>query len=205
VLGVACYLLWCFALLPRSWRTRRGWKRAIGILYARIVREPFSWIVLGLALAGIIGIVGVWWLEGSRWESLLSSLVGLAAGGGIVWFVRIIGRFALRKEAMGFGDVTLMAMIGAFLGWQACLFVFFLAPFAGLLLGLANWMAHREHELPYGPFLCLATLFVIVQWAGIWGWASPFFSIPWLVPAAMGACMAIMLLLLTVLRRLRGG
>lgn len=204
VLGLACHLLWCFALLPRSWRTRRGWKRAVGILFARILREPFSWIVAGIALAGMIGIVAIWWLGGPRWESLLSSLVGLAAGGGIVWFVRIIGRFALRKEAMGFGDVTLMAMIGAYLGWQACLFVFFLAPFAGLLLGVANWMAHREHELPYGPFLCLATLFVIVQWAGIWEWASPFFSIPWLVPAAMGACMVIMLALLSGLRWLRG-
>ncbi|MEX2139688.1 MAG: A24 family peptidase [Pirellulales bacterium] len=204
VLGLACYLLWCFALLPRSWRTRHGWARAVRILMARIAREPFTWIVATIALVGVMGIVAVWWLGGARWESLLSALVGLAAGGGIVWFVRIIGRFALRKEAMGFGDVTLMAMIGSFLGWQACLFVFFLAPFAGLLLGIANWMAHREHELPYGPFLCLAALFVIVQWAGIWEWASPFFSIPWLVPTAMVACMAIMLVLLSGLRWLRG-
>jgi prepilin signal peptidase PulO-like enzyme (type II secretory pathway) len=205
VLGLACYLLWCFALLPRSWRTRHGWRRAVSIFIARIAREPFTWIVAGIALAGAMGIVAIWWLGGMAWESLLSSLVGLAAGGGIVWFVRIIGRFALRKEAMGFGDVTLMAMIGSFLGWQACLFVFFLAPFAGLLLGVVNWIAHREHELPYGPFLCLAGLFVIVQWAGIWEWASPFFSIPWLVPTAMGGCMLVMLVLLSGLRWLRGG
>jgi len=135
----------------------------------------------------------------------LSALVGLAAGGGIIWLVRIIGRYALRKEAMGFGDVTLMAMIGSFLGWQACLFVFFLAPFAGLLLGIAQWVAHRENELPYGPFLCLATLFVIVQWAAIWEWAWRFFEIPWLVPGAMAVCMAIMLVLLSSLRWIRGG
>jgi prepilin signal peptidase PulO-like enzyme (type II secretory pathway) len=104
---------------------------------------------------------------------------------------------------MGFGDVTLLAMIGVYLGWQSCLFVFFLAPFAGLLLGVANWVAHREHELPYGPFLCLAALFVIVQWAAIWQWASPFFSIPWLVPGAIVACMALMFLLLSGLRWLR--
>jgi prepilin signal peptidase PulO-like enzyme (type II secretory pathway) len=159
--------------------------------------------VAALAVAGVTGIIGAWWMGGTAWESLLSSLVGLAVGGGIVWMVRVIGRYALRREAMGFGDVTLLAMIGVYLGWQACLFVFFLAPFAGLLLGVANWIAHREHELPYGPFLCLAASFVIVQWAAIWEWASPFFSIPWLVPGALAACMALMLVLLSGLRWLR--
>jgi prepilin signal peptidase PulO-like enzyme (type II secretory pathway) len=201
--GLACYLLWCFALLPRSWRTRHGLGRALRIFTARIAREPFTRIVAALAVAGVTGIVGAWWMGGAGWQGLLSSLVGLAVGGGIVWLVRVIGRYALRREAMGFGDVTLLAMIGVFLGWQACLFVFFLAPFAGLLLGVANWIAHREHELPYGPFLCLAALFVIVKWAAIWEWASPFFSIPWLVPGALAACMALMLVLLSGLRWLR--
>jgi prepilin signal peptidase PulO-like enzyme (type II secretory pathway) len=203
LVGLACYLLWCFALLPRSWRTRHGLGRAVRIFTARIAREPFTRIVAALAVAGVSGIIGRWWIGGAGWESLTSSLVGLAAGGGIVWLVRVIGRYALRREAMGFGDVTLLAMIGVYLGWQACLFVFFLAPFAGLLLGVANWVAHREHELPYGPFLCLAALFVIVQWAAIWQWASPFFSIPWLVPGAIVACMALMFLLLSGLRWLR--
>jgi prepilin signal peptidase PulO-like enzyme (type II secretory pathway) len=202
--GLACYLLWCFALLPRNWRTRHGLGLAVRIFVARIAREPFTRIVAALAIAGASGIIGAWWMGGAGWESLASSLVGLAAGGGIVWLVRVIGRYALGREAMGFGDVTLMAMIGSFLGWQACLFVFFLAPFAGLLLGAANWIAHREHELPYGPFLCLAALFVIVRWAAIWNWASPFFSIPWLVPGALAACMALMLMLLSGLRWLRG-
>jgi leader peptidase (prepilin peptidase)/N-methyltransferase len=204
-IGLTCYLLWCFGLLPRSWRTRHGLGRALRIFTARIAREPFTRIVATLAVAGVTGIIATWWWGTDHWESLLSSLIGLAAAGGIVWLVRIIGRYALRKEAMGFGDVTLMAMIGSFLGWQACLFVFFLAPFAGLLLGAANWIAHREHELPYGPFLCLAALFVIVQWAPIWEWASPFFSIPWLVPGALAACMALMLVLLSGMRWLRGG
>ena len=60
------------------------------------------------------------------WAALLTALVGLVAGGGIVWVVRLIGAVALRREAMGFGDVTLMAMVGAFVGWQASLIVFFM-------------------------------------------------------------------------------
>jgi len=56
----------------------------------------------------------------------------------MIWSVRIIGGWSLGREAMGFGDVTLLAMIGTFLGWQACLLVFFLAPFAGIVIGVGG-------------------------------------------------------------------
>ena len=69
---------------------------------------------------------------------------------------------------MGFGDVTLMAMIGAFLGWQAGLLVFFLAPFAGIVLGLLVVVLRRDSEIPYGPFLCLGAVAVLVFWASFW-------------------------------------
>ena len=82
----------------------------------------------------------------------------MAGAGGLVWAVRIIGAIVLRREAMGFGDVTLMAMIGAFLGWQPCLVIFFLAPFAGLVVGVLRLILFRDREIPYGPFLCLAAL-----------------------------------------------
>lgn len=205
LVGLGCYLLWCFALLPRSWRSRHGYGRALRIFVARIVREPFSLLVAALAVAGCAAITGVWWLAGSHWEGLLSSLVGMAVGGGMIWTVRIIGKLALGREAMGFGDVTLMAMIGAYLGWQACLFVFFLAPFAGVVLGVIQWIARRENELYYGPFLCLAALITIWNWAALWDWGRPVFGIGWLVPAAIAACMAMMLVLLRVIRWLRGG
>ena len=105
---------------------------------------------------------------GLHWDALLTALVGMAAGGGLVWLVRILGTVALQEEAMGFGDVTLMAMLGAFLGWQACLIVFFLAPLAGLVLGLVQLLLRRGKYIPYGPFLCLAALATIVGWATIW-------------------------------------
>ena len=89
---------------------------------------------------------------------------------------------------MGFGDVTLMAMIGAFLGWQPCLIIFFLAPFAGLVIGVLRLILFRDREIPYGPFLCLATLVVIVAWARIrisLGRPSPWDgSCPWPSSAA---------------------
>ena len=77
---------------------------------------------------------------------------------------------------MGFGDVTLMMMVGTFLGWQACLIAFFLAPFAALVIGIAQFVLRRDDVIPYGPFLCLASRRWSSRWAPIWMWAQPLFD-----------------------------
>jgi leader peptidase (prepilin peptidase)/N-methyltransferase len=203
-IGLACYWGWCLALLPRHWRTRRGWKMALAVLWARISREAVTWTVLELGLIGSLLIAGVWWLEGPQWAGLLTALVGMAASGGLVWTVRIIGTLVLGREAMGFGDVTLMGMIGAFLGWQASLMIFFIAPFCALVIGAGYWILRRDPEIPYGPFLCLGALVVIVRWAELWTWAQPMFALGWLVPLVMLCCMLLMAVLLGGMRILRG-
>jgi hypothetical protein len=104
---------------------------------------------------------------------------------------------------MGFGDVTLMAMIGAFLGWQTCLIVFFLAPLAGVVLGLVQLVLRRGSEIPYGPFLCLGALAAVVAWASIWDRLSGVFLLGWLVPAAMLGCLLLMGLMLAGWRVLK--
>jgi prepilin signal peptidase PulO-like enzyme (type II secretory pathway) len=106
---------------------------------------------------------------------------------------------ALRREAMGFGDVTLMAMLGAFLGWQPALLIFFLAPFAGLVVGLVKFVVRRDNEIPYGPFLCLGTAFVIVYWPECWERVHNTFGFGWLVPAVMVVGLVILVLLLLLL------
>jgi leader peptidase (prepilin peptidase) / N-methyltransferase len=81
---------------------------------------------------------------------------------------------------MGFGDVTLMGMIGAFLGWRAAILTFFIGPFFGL--GHALWkflkfikkklaggqLTSADRELPYGPYLSMAaaTLLFLGPWLG---------------------------------------
>ena len=89
-------------------------------------------------------------------------------------------------------------MIGAFMGWQACLFIFFIAPFAGLVVGILQYVLHRDDEIPYGPFLCLATLVVLLWWNPIWKSMVQYFVVPLLIPSVMGVCMIMMLVLLTV-------
>jgi leader peptidase (prepilin peptidase) / N-methyltransferase len=222
-IGLACFWLWCAALLPRSWYSRHGWRRAVQLLWARLVRDRATYALLGLGLAGTAVIAAVWYWGGLKadwgrfslwgrvvlpcqpsWLSLLSALVGMVAGGAIIWIVRIIGGVTLRREAMGFGDVTLMAMIGAFLGWQTCLIVFFLAPVAGLVFGVAQLILVRNPEIPYGPFLCLGALVAIVAWEPIWNWAMPLFQLGWLVPVFMLGCMVLMAVLLGAWAAFRG-
>ena len=164
------------------------------------MRQTDTYLVLFLFVIGALSIAGVWKYGGENWEALLTALVGMAVGGGIIWIVRIVGRAVLNQEAMGFGDVTLMSMIGAFLGWQTCLIIFFLAPFAALVVGVVRYFLLRDREIPYGPFLCLATLAVIVYWAPIWDWAYGIFALGWFVPLVMLACLAMIAPLLYLIR-----
>ena len=73
-------------------------------------------------------------------------------------------------------------------------------PVFGLLLGVAQLVLSRDTEIPYGPFLCLATLAVIVRWHALWEWLRPVFGIGWLVPAAVVVCMLLMAVLLGIWR-----
>jgi leader peptidase (prepilin peptidase)/N-methyltransferase len=125
-------------------------------------------------------------------HGLAVSLAGLVVGGGSIWIVRILGRFTLKREAMGFGDVVLMATIGSFLGWQPVLIVFFLAPLCALVVVAACWVVRRDREIPYGPYLSLATLVVIFGFRDIWPATERFFSLGVFVPA-MAALMCVVL------------
>ena len=203
LVGLGCWWGWCLAILP--WIPRYGLFRALRLMALQIVRRrrPGDWapkIILGLGVFGTLLITLVWWQGNEHWKGLLSSLVGLVAASGVVWMVRIVGTTAFRKEAMGFGDVTLMAMIGAFLGWQCGLMVFFLAPFAGLVVGLLQWMIRRDNVIPFGPYLCLAALVLIVFWAPIWSSVQEYFFLGWLIPAAIAVCMLPMGLMLWLWR-----
>jgi prepilin signal peptidase PulO-like enzyme (type II secretory pathway) len=191
--------------MPRHWRTRHGLRRAAAIFFARLVREPATWMILLLAVAGSLLIAAVWWTGGIHWAGLITSLVGLAASGGTVWAVRVVASGAYGREAMGFGDVTLMAMIGAFLGWQPCLIVFFIAaPLFAIVLGVGVWIVRGESKIPYGPFLCLGSLVVILHWPWVWEWIKPHlavaFALGWFVPTAFLVCLGLMAAILWIMR-----
>lgn len=126
----------------------------------------------------------------THWDGFIVGLWGFFVGGGLTQGVRLLGSLALRREAMGFGDVTLMAMIGSFLGWQAAVLAFFIAPFFGLSHALAKLILYlgkrlrgdkgssADREIPFGPYLSMAALMLLLTWRWFWpGWAQSRFDI----------------------------
>lgn len=205
-IGLACYSIWCVALTPRMWRGRRGMIFGLRVLASRVARELARPPLLWIAAAGGVGIVGVWFRGGPAWVGLLTALVGMIGASGMVWAVRIAGSAALRREALGFGDVTLMMMIGAFLGWQAGVIVFFLSPFVALVVAVLQLVLRRSDEIFFGPFLCLAAVALIVRWAAFWNADSAVqsvFSWPWLVPGALAIGVIFLWAMLVVWRNIK--
>ncbi len=90
--------------------------------------------------------------------SLAASLAGFIIGGGAIYAMGLIGDIIFRKESMGGGDVKLMAMIGAFLGWQTALLSFFIAPFFGAIIGIIEKIRTKDNTIAYGPFIVLGAL-----------------------------------------------
>jgi prepilin signal peptidase PulO-like enzyme (type II secretory pathway) len=198
------FCAWCAALVPATATLRRGWTKAVQFYLASIARGPWWKGMLALAIAGCGTIWTTWWLlPGPRWEALFTSVIGLVFGGALIWAVRIIGTMALREEAMGFGDVTLMGMIGSFLGWQPALIVFFLSPAAALFVAVAQWVATGRRDIAFGPYLCVAAVFLLVRWQDVWDFAAGIFGMGTLVLAILAVCLMLMMGLLMVLRILR--
>ncbi|MBI4115553.1 MAG: prepilin peptidase [Candidatus Omnitrophica bacterium] len=86
----------------------------------------------------------------------LKSLIGLLAGGGLIYITGLAGNWIFQRESMGGGDVKLLAMVGSFLGWEKVLLTFFAAPFFALPFALYQRWVKKEEIIPYGPFLSLA-------------------------------------------------
>jgi leader peptidase (prepilin peptidase) / N-methyltransferase len=104
-------------------------------------------------------------------EGLTASLIGLAAGFGSLWIVRKLGTMAVKKEAMGFGDVKLMGALGALLGWQAVIYTVFVSALIGSLAGIGLIALNRkgiQSEIPYGPYIALAAFSWILGGYRLW-------------------------------------
>jgi len=95
-------------------------------------------------------------------NGFLAALFGYFIGGLWIWGTRILGTLGFGKEAMGLGDVHIMAAVGAVTGWVVPSVAFFVAPLFGLLWALYLLLARNQRELPYGPWLAAATLVVLL-------------------------------------------
>ncbi len=93
-----------------------------------------------------------------------SSLLGILGGGGGLYLVALIYYLIRKVDGMGGGDIKLLAMLGAFLGWQSLLFIVFFSSLTGSIIGILFLsLAKKDNKtrIPFGPFLSLAALFYL--------------------------------------------
>jgi len=117
----------------------------------------------------VLGLVFSFWLE-PGWRA---SVLGILLGGGVLLLIAEAYRLVRRIEGLGMGDVKMLAMIGAFLGWQQVLVTLALSSFAGAAVGLALIASSRggmRLALPFGTFLAVGAFVASVAGPGIWSW-----------------------------------
>jgi len=125
---------------------------------------PDQITIPGMILGVALSVTGHGHFEQGLWfQKLLASAAGLVVGGGILLLIGWLGKLVFRKDAMGGGDVKLLAMIGAFVGAPKVLLIFFLAPFPALPLALWQRFVKKEETIPFGPFLALAGALVFME------------------------------------------
>ena len=147
---------------------RVGLSKAAGMAGRRLMTSRYTLLVAGMFVAAAVWTTAMFWIGGPTWCGCLSSVVGLGAGGGMLWLIRAVASSALSQMAMGFGDVTLMAMVGAMAGWQAALIAIFMAPFTSVLIVSIRWLITGEGETPFGPYLAAGTVLTLVFWDAVY-------------------------------------
>ena len=114
-----------------------------------------------ISLPGILAGFAVSFLPG--FPRPMDSALGVALGGGFLFLVLYSYEKIMGEEGMGLGDVKLLAMIGAFLGWQALPITILASSFTGSFVGvgyaLVKGESVRKFPVPFGPFLALGSLF----------------------------------------------
>ena len=117
---------------------------------------PDGFTVFGLFFALVAAGAGTLLGETLPFATLYDSVMGACVGAGAISIIGWLGELALKKEAMGFGDVTLMAMVGAYLGPGRTLLTIFIGAFLGAVIFLAvvypiTWMRCRKRGIPFEP------------------------------------------------------
>lgn len=127
-----------------------------------------------ISLPGIvIGFAASFFLPWLGWKN---SLVGILIGGGCLLIIAYGYQFLTKKEGMGGGDIKLLAMMGAFLGWRSVPFIIFVSSLVGSIIGITLMLVQKKDAklaIPFGPFLAFgAILYIFFGKEMIWWYLS---------------------------------
>jgi len=126
-----------------------------------IIPDEFS--IGGLAAGLLLSLPG-------GFESIGQALLGAAVGFSVLWAVGEAGRRLFKEEAMGGGDIKMMAMVGAFVGWQGVLLTIFLGALLGTLVFVPLAAIGRKKLVPFGVFLALGAAATYLVGPAILDW-----------------------------------
>ena len=124
-------------------------------LYYQIIPDVISLPGIGVGLLGALVVPQV---------TFLNALIGVIAGGGSLFLVATIYQWLFKREGMGGGDVKLLAMIGAFLGWKAVILTILLSSFIGSIVGITLMLIKGrdfKYAIPFGPFLAVGAVIAL--------------------------------------------
>jgi len=126
-----------------------------------IIPNEFTYggLAIGLILSAASGL-----------DSVVAALIGAVVGFAILWLVGVAGRWAFKEEAMGGGDIKMMAMVGTFVGWQGVLLTIFLGALAGTAIFLPLTLIGRKKLVPFGVFLAIGAAVTYVIGPSIIEW-----------------------------------
>lgn len=133
-----------------------------------IIPDEFTWG--GLALGLLFGLAG-------GLPTLVPALIGAAVGFGLLWLIGFAGHLILKEEAMGGGDVKMMAMVGAFVGWQGVLLTIFLGALLGTVIFLPLSLMGRRKLVPFGVFLSLGAAATWIVGPAIIAWYTSYIGL----------------------------
>ncbi|GHF52244.1 leader peptidase (prepilin peptidase)/N-methyltransferase [Deinococcus metalli] len=160
------------------------WGIGVGVLSAlvnvaarRVVRVPEFLTLGGLLLSLVLGSAGTGPGMILMVQGALAAAGGVSLVAGVYWWLRRepeaeadgvdAAEDPYDASAMGFGDVKLAAVIGAFLGWERLLVALVVAVFAGAVLGLLQLAMKRENRVKFGPYLALGAVIALI-WGQGW-------------------------------------
>lgn len=125
-----------------------------------LIPDEFTWggLVIGLALSLTNG-----------WQGFLHAMIGAGVGFGILWLVAVVGKWVFKEEAMGGGDIKMMAMVGSFVGWKGVLLTIFSGALFGTLVFVPLTLK-RKRLVPFGVFLAVGAAVTYVWGPNIIEW-----------------------------------